>query len=615
MTMRHKHLLLAGGGTAVLLIGLVVGIYALGVSSHTVLLAGLKVGTVDVGSLDPAAARTKLSQAVEALAEVPVKADGETTVVRFEDFGITVATDRTVAAARNLNSQSNPWLAGWNRLRSFVRPLTIPAIVDVDAEKFNPAAASFLNQINEEEHNATLERKDGQWQVVQPQAGKELSQQSFETALLAHVAGLRKDLLILTPRVVQPAVSAATAQLFIAEAERKTADPIILKAPNETVTIAPDQLAAWIEIRELPAVGDRQFALTLNADKVRAYIITLGDRFDTEPVNARVVFSDGVVRITQDSKDGQRLDQDAAVNAVLVAYNEPQAERTIILPFKAVTADVASSTLANLGLKELIGTATTNFAGSPDNRRHNIANGLKFLAGKLIKPGEQFSTVGSLGQVDGSTGYLPELVIKENRTVPEYGGGLCQVSTTLFRSALNAGLQITERRNHSYRVSYYEKGVGPGLDATIYLPSPDLKFLNDTPGWILIQGTVNQAKSEITFELYGTSDGRRSEVGKPVILSTTSAPAPIYVETADLPAGTTKQLEKPHDGAKTTVSYRVYRNNQLIHSQDFASSYKAWAARYLVGKGGTPTEPSPSPTPTETTSTPTPTPTETTPAP
>ena len=180
-----------------------------------------------------------------------------------------------------------------------------------------------------------------------------------------------------------------------------------------------------------------------------------------------------------------------------------------------------------MGLKELIGTATTSYAGSPSNRRYNIANGTKYLAGKLFKPGEEFSVVKSLGAVDATTGYLPELVIKENRTTPEYGGGLCQVSTTLFRAALNAGLKITERKNHSYRVSYYEREVGPGLDATIYLPSPDLKFLNDTPGWILIQGTVNNAKSEVTFELYGTNDGRRSVVGKPVVYDITNPPDPI----------------------------------------------------------------------------------------
>jgi vancomycin resistance protein YoaR len=153
-----------------------------------------------------------------------------------------------------------------------------------------------------------------------------------------------------------------------------------------------------------------------------------------------------------------------------------------------------------------------------------------------------------------------------------------------FNDALSVGI------NHSYRVSYYEPPLG--LDATIYLPKPDFKFLNDTPGHILVQGRVEGNK--VIFELWGTSDGRSSAISDTQILSTTPAGEPIYADTDTLFRGETKQIEKPHDGAVTTATYTVSRAGAVINKQVFKSIYKAWPARFLVG---TKEPPAPPPTP------------------
>ena len=241
---------------------------------------------------------------------------------------------------------------------------------------------------------------------------------------------------------------------------------------------------------------------------------------------------------------------------------------------------------AELGIIELIGTATTPLTGSPQNRRYNIANGAKFLTGILIPPNEEFSTLKSLGTIDNSTGYLPELVIKGDRTIPEFGGGLCQVSTTLFRATLNAGLPITARQNHSYRVSYYEKDaagntIGPGLDATIYNPAPDFRFKNDTGHTVLIEGYVEG--DLITFNFYGTRDGRSSAIDGPHLLSSSPAGEPIYAETDTLEPGVTKQIERAHAGGSATATYTVTYPDGSENKQVFESYYRPWPARYLVG--------------------------------
>ena len=129
------------------------------------------------------------------------------------------------------------------------------------------------------------------------------------------------------------------------------------------------------------------------------------------------------------------------------------------------------------------------------------------LNGVLVAPGEEFSFNKALGDVSAGTGYQQAYVIKGGRTVLGDGGGVCQVSTTLFRALLNAGLPITERRAHSYRVGYYEQGFPPGLDATVYYPTTDLKFKNDTSNHILIQSRVEGVK--LIFDIYGPDDGRK----------------------------------------------------------------------------------------------------------
>jgi vancomycin resistance protein YoaR len=232
------------------------------------------------------------------------------------------------------------------------------------------------------------------------------------------------------------------------------------------------------------------------------------------------------------------------------------------------------------GINELIGTGESDFSGSPANRRHNIANGAAAINGLLIAPGEEFSTIGALGAIDAASGYLAELVIKEGRTIPEYGGGLCQVGTTIFRTVINSGLPVTERRQHSYRVSYYEPA---GTDATIYQPHPDMRFLNDTSGYLLWQTRVEGDK--LFFELWGTGDGRVVEVSEPTIYNITYPGEIREIETTELAPGERKKVESAHNGADayfTRVITYTDPDREVVEEK-FESHYTAWRESWLVG--------------------------------
>ncbi len=189
----------------------------------------------------------------------------------------------------------------------------------------------------------------------------------------------------------------------------------------------------------------------------------------------------------------------------------------------------------------------TNFTGSPANRVHNIHVATRRFDGLVVMPNEEFSFNRHLGEINDKNGYLPELVIKDNVTTPEYGGGICQVSTTAFRAALAGGMKITQRRNHSYPVQYYGT---PGYDATVYAPSTDLTFINDANHSVYI--TTQIIGTRLIFDIWGTDEGRAVTVNGPFV-------------TARYP-----------DGSLTAAVAQIIKvNGQSIREQNFVSRYQS----------------------------------------
>lgn len=250
-----------------------------------------------------------------------------------------------------------------------------------------------------------------------------------------------------------------------------------------------------------------------------------------------------------------------------------------------ITPSADSDPIAEeLGIRELLGYGTSNFAGSPKNRRKNIANGVKLLYGWIIKPGEEFGLLEHLKPFDDSNGYLQELVIKGKRTVPEYGGGLCQIGTTTFRATMGAGLPVTMRQNHSYRVRYYEPA---GTDATMYDPAPDYRFLNDTANHVLLITRI-VGDNILRFEFWGTRDGRVQKQSKVKLWDETPPPAPKLIETSELAEGVKKCFEVGHPGAKTSFTYTITYPDGRAEEKEFRSVYKPWQEQCLIGKPGAP---------------------------
>ncbi|PID70757.1 hypothetical protein CSB37_01580 [bacterium DOLZORAL124_38_8] len=233
--------------------------------------------------------------------------------------------------------------------------------------------------------------------------------------------------------------------------------------------------------------------------------------------------------------------------------------------------------LQEKGIKEVVSIGESNFRGSSWARRKNIVAAAKIMNGTLIKPGEIFSFNKTLGSVDETNGFVPELVIKGNETVPELGGGVCQVSTTLFRSVFYGGFPVIRRRSHSYSVPYYRP---VGLDAAIYLGQLDFRFRNDTKNHLLIQAFVEG--NNLNFVLYGTAQNRQVLAEGPFISEWKPEPKSKYFETMDLPVGE-KIIDAPGHPGFTAKWRRIIQRNGKKVKELFESKYRPWPAKVRIG--------------------------------
>ena len=278
---------------------------------------------------------------------------------------------------------------------------------------------------------------------------------------------------------------------------------------------------------------------------------------------------------------GLQVDKNLAVELTKTALESGVS--SIVLPVSVTQPKITVSdeSLRQAGIREVVTVGESVFAKSPVNRRHNIEVGVNRFNGHLIPKGTVFSFNEALGPVNQKTGYKKELVIQGDTTLPDYGGGLCQVSSTAYRGPWEYGLPIVQRKNHSYAVSYYSP---QGTDATIFPPNVDLKFKNDTPGGLLIQ-SFTDSTDRAYFIYYGTKDNRQSEVFGPYISGRIAAPPEEkIIYTTEIPPGEKRKAGERHDGMKAVWYRRVRMEGTGAILERVFSAYQARPLIYQIGR-------------------------------
>jgi len=352
---------------------------------------------------------------------------------------------------------------------------------------------------------------------------------------------------------------------------------LTLKSDNE-MTIDNKKLQAFLSVSVVPLINDPPQNSRFEMKNGNLIEISPGKSGNAVNINKTIELIEKIIPHMQQSFIATGSISSALITNDSKTQTNPK-NNTIDIPIETIEVEpeVTQKTVDQYKIKDLVGYARTNFAGGSLDRQHNIEVGVSKLTGILIAPNEEFSTVLNIGEVDEKAGFVKEYVIKGDQTVKEVGGGLCQLATTLFRTVLSAGLPITERINHAYVIPYY----GPGLDATIYDPHPDFRFVNDTDNYLLLQGTAKN--NEVVFELYGTADGRIVEVSTPILYNEKPVPKKRIIMSPNLAVGRTQCTKISHKGITADVTYTVNYPDGSKKEKKFHSVYQPWPEVCLIG--------------------------------
>lgn len=358
--------------------------------------------------------------------------------------------------------------------------------------------------------------------------------------------------------------------------------------------LEPPLVADMLTVGRVQTDSGWQFQIAVDTRSIEALLQQVAPQIDRTSQNARFYFDDRTRQLVLVAPGlaGRTLDIGATQAAVSQGLLSGQHEIPLALDTEAPQVGT-DATAQSLGITELVYAETTYFRGSDAARLQNIETSAREFYGLLVPPNTTFSMGDVLGDISLDNGYAEALIIYNGRTITGVGGGVCQVSTTLFRTAFFAGYPIVERHAHAFRVFYYEQRPGSGtdpslagLDATVYFPLVDLKFTNDRPYWLLMETYFNREAMSLTWKFYSTNDGRTVNWRNLGLRNVVPAPDPLFEENAALPPETCRQVDYPADGADITVTREVAdAQGRVMFTDNIQTHYLAWQAVYQYGPG------------------------------
>lgn len=593
-TFKRKGIII---GSALLVLAIFVFIFNF--AYRTKILPQTYIGGINLGGKTKIQAEILLKEEINKSAKsaVELKHLDQTWVVAAEDIKVSYQVNNSLNSAWQVGREGSFGKIILQQLKSVFGGNNIALAFNYDKPILNGKIMDIANIVDIDEKDATVKIEDLKVVVLEEREGQSLDTTSAYEEILSSFGNLKKKSVINLPvDKIAPKVLSAAAQIAATQVREILLKEVKLKSEKQDYILKPEEIASYLIFVGVPEQNSDQkinlkqanknnikwsLAVVVNSASIKNYISLIAGEINQDPQDAKFQVEDGKVTVFQASKTGYSLDKEKSESLISQAILGNK--KSVELPVTVKEPEVSSSSASTMGLTELVGEGVTSWRGSPPNRINNLLLGAKMLSGIIVKPGEEFSTVKSMGPIDLEAGFLPELVIKNStQVIPEVGGGLCQVSTTLFRAILNSGLEITDRSAHSFRVSYYEPPVG--MDATIYDPAPDLKFVNNYATPILIWAFGGS--SSLTFQIYGTKDNRKIEISDPIVYNYTDPPAPVYTESDSMEPGTIRQVERPTRGATASFTYKVTDvAGQVLQDETYVSKYVAIPESYLVGAG------------------------------
>ncbi len=513
-----------------------------------------------------------------------------------EDLGMQIQIDATVEKAWNIGRMGDAAEQIRDRVAAFLFKVDLKPVLLVDERVGFKWISSLAGYIDKPMEQPAITLNGSQVNITPGKSGLAVDREMALTLLQIYGRNLQTASIEIPVKELKPSTSNLESQQKVLES--LLSQDFSVYTADEAGTkviwkISADMLAGWIDFQPVVENDSVTIAMIPKREPFYNKLVAIGQSIYQEPQNARFVFNDNTKEIEpiMEAVIGKELDVEATLknitDAIQAGQHQAQAVEKITQP--QVTSSAKGS---DLGIKELVESQYTYFFHSDDARVQNITAGAASFHGLLVAPGEIFSMDDHLGNIDVDNGYAEAAVIFGDQTIQGVGGGICQVSTTLFRTAFFYGLPIVERHAHAYRVFYYERQANgeidptmAGMDATVYAPLLDMKFKNDTPYWILMETYVRPENSSIQWKFYSTKVNRYVDWKTSGLTNVVKEGEPSYRENPDLPAGTVNQVDWGVDGADITINRTVYQDGAAIIQDEFDTHYQAWSDTFEYGPG------------------------------
>jgi vancomycin resistance protein YoaR len=512
--------------------------------------------------------------------------EGRTWTPTLDQLGVSFDLDQLAADAVVAGHRGGP-IARAQELWAIWQGggLDVGPQLSVDMGQLQSYLSSLAAEVERPPRDAALSIAEGKVLPTPALLGRQVLADATAVDVIHALQQVEPAAVTLRTRVLEPNLTDADLEPAITQARAFLQEPLLLRHGEQVWAWEPDRIASFISIRPRKGV----MTATIDRERLARAIEQLAQTVDSPSAEPRVAFRNGQLRIVGEGQVGWRIKQPEAVNAISAVMQISQ--RELNLPGEELSPQITAKTLPTLGIVELVGEGQTSYAGSAQYRITNIKAGAQRMNGVLIPPGAEFSFNRQLGEVDEANGFVQGYAVIGNSTQLEWGGGVCQDSTTVFRAAFWAGLPITERHAHPFYISWYDDfsfpgDSAPGMDATIYTGVSDLKFMNDTANWLLMEATTDDANQIMTVRLYGTKPNRSVSISGPEISNRVPPPGdPVYMADASLPAGTIKQTDTARAGMDIAV-YRIISENGLQKEPElFFTRFKAWPDVFVRGTG------------------------------
>ncbi|HBR80676.1 MAG: VanW family protein [Candidatus Uhrbacteria bacterium GW2011_GWE2_45_35] len=554
----------------------------------------VRIGSIKIGGKDFETAKQTINSEVDKflLEGVQLFVDGKSGVVALSPvstetgeyviFDVDEAINQTIAANRTKNKIWLPFTFAYALIHK--SEIKIPVSLDEDqlTKMVLNAFPDSIQLATDADFVFTKEADLWQGTVTASADGLTIPTETFFSELKNLLVNLDRQPIVMSRTLAKPTILENQAEALIPQAEEILNNaPYTITFKEQAWEISATDLSLALE----PILNEKnQIELAVSENGILPLLDSLALEIEKPAVDARLKLENNRVIEFQPSSDGLTINRADTASALSQMLNNTDESKSVELAIVVTESLVKTGGVNDLGIKEVLGVGTSNYRGSPGNRIKNIKNGVNLLNGLLIAPGEEFSLLAALKPFTTENGYLSELVIKGDKIEPEIGGGLCQIGTTTFRAAMNSGLDITNRRNHSLVVSYYNDPTNnnPGTDATIYDPAPDFKFINDTGNYILFQAEIDEATTTLRFSFWGTADGRQASYTPPTVIRWIPVGETQMIETTDLEPGV-EQCQSAHVGADTTFIYTITHLDGTQKETVFESHYRPLPKICLIG--------------------------------